>query len=116
MIDTFEFSDPFPRGQWWVKLPKIACLRTQRRYRKDSQTRFAVKIAAIFLSRSVCTVTYKTIVSTYFLRVAYIYRVLSVRALTAGTHSVLQLVFVGQFRLIKWLTNKLHTDKTYHYF
>ena len=77
-IDTF--SDPFPRGQWWVNLPKIACLRTQRRYRRDRPTHFAAEIAAIFWSRCVCTVTNKTIVSIF--RVAWRYRVLSVRTLT----------------------------------
>ena len=80
-IDTF--SDPFPRGQWWVQLPKITCMRTQRRYRRERQTRFAVQIAAIFLSRSVCTVTNKAVVSTSFFRVAYGYHVLSVRTLDA---------------------------------
>ena len=71
-------SDPFPRGQWWVKLPKKAY---QRRYRRDRQTCFAVKIAAIFLSRSVCTVTNKTIVSTSSFSRRNGYRVLSVRTL-----------------------------------
>ena len=63
-IDTF--SDPFPCSQWWVKLLKIACMQTQRRYRRDRQTRFAVEIEDIYLSLSVCTVTNKTIVSTSF--------------------------------------------------
>ena len=78
------FSDPFPFGYLWVKWPKNSMPAHSEAISLNWKT--SSKPDEIFLSRFVCTVAYKTIVYTSFYRVAYGYRVLSVRTLRAATN------------------------------